>query len=98
MTLPASGHVDGRAEIAVEEGASKPAGLDCLVIDDEEEVGELIADVLRRDGFSVTVAGSGKEALRQLRMRDFLADPQRPEDAEHGWASPVQPYLPVPSG
>ena len=71
VTLPASGHVDGRAEIAVKEDTPKPAGLDCLVIDDEEEVGELIADVLRLDGFRVVVAGSGKEALRQLKNQSF---------------------------
>jgi CheY-like chemotaxis protein len=71
VTLPASDRLDGHTEIAVEEGGPKPAGLACLVIDDEAEVGELIADVLRRDGFRVIVAGSGKEALRQLKKRSF---------------------------
>ena len=85
-------------EIAVEEDCRSSAGLACLVIDDEEEVGELIADVLRRDGFRVIVAGSGKEALRQLKKQTLRADPQRPEDAEHGWAPPVQPHFRIPSG
>ena len=71
MTLPASGHVEARADVAAEESTSKPADLDCLVIDDEEEVGELIADVLKRDGFRVVVAASGTEALRQLKNRTF---------------------------
>ena len=41
------------------------------MVDDEKEVGELIADVLRRTGFKVVVAGSGEEALRQLKKRTF---------------------------
>jgi signal transduction histidine kinase/ActR/RegA family two-component response regulator len=72
VTLPASGRrEDGHTEIAVAQDMPKSAGLACLVIDDEEEVGELIAEVLRRDGFSVIVAGSGKEALRQLKKQSF---------------------------
>jgi CheY-like chemotaxis protein len=41
------------------------------VVDDEEEVGDLIGEVLRRDGFQVTIARSGEEALRQLESRTF---------------------------
>ena len=71
VTLPASDRRDERTEIAVAEDTPNSTGLACLVIDDEEEVGELIADVLRRDGFRVIVAGSGKEALRQLKKQSF---------------------------
>ncbi|TIY10428.1 MAG: response regulator, partial [Mesorhizobium sp.] len=42
-----------------------------LVVDDEEEVGELVAEVLRRDGFKVTIARSGEEALLHLQNRTF---------------------------
>ena len=31
----------------------------------------MIADVLKRDGFKVVVAGSGEEALKQLKKRTF---------------------------
>jgi PAS domain S-box-containing protein len=47
------------------------AGLSCLVVDDEREVADLIAEVLMRDGFTVVVARSGEEALTQLRKRTF---------------------------
>src|SRR5262249_30254041 len=49
----------------------QPAGLTCLVVEDEEEVRDLIADILKRAGYRVVVAGSGEEALRQLRKRTF---------------------------
>ena len=47
------------------------AGLSCLVVDDEKEVGDLVAEVLAHDGFEVTVARSGEEALKELKARSF---------------------------
>jgi CheY-like chemotaxis protein len=44
-----------------------------LVIDDEVEVGELVAEILTRDGFHVTTATSGEEALGLIRTRRFDA-------------------------
>ena len=44
-----------------------------LVVDDEPEVGELVAEILRRDGHQVTVALSGEEALGLVRTRRFSA-------------------------
>jgi CheY-like chemotaxis protein len=37
-----------------------------LVIDDEPDVGELIAEILRREGFRVDVALTGADGLRRL--------------------------------
>jgi signal transduction histidine kinase len=54
-----------------DEEPSNSAGLSCLVVDDEREVADLIAEVLKRDGFNVVVARSGEEALTQLRKRTF---------------------------
>jgi CheY-like chemotaxis protein len=70
VTLPVSRRLDQHAEIAPQELA-RSAGLACLVVDDERDVRELIADVLRRDGFKVVAAASGEEALKQLRRRSF---------------------------
>jgi PAS domain S-box-containing protein len=70
VSLPASDRLDEVAEIAAEEPPT-PAGLACLVVDDEREVGGMIADVLKQDGFKVVVAGSGEEALKQLNKRTF---------------------------
>jgi PAS domain S-box-containing protein len=50
---------------------AKVAGLTCLVVDDEAEVGDLVADVLAQDGFAVTVARSGEEALLHLAGHSF---------------------------
>ena len=70
ISLPASIRLDKPAEVVAEEDP-KPVRLNCLVVDDEKEVGELIADVLKRAGFKVVIAGSGEEALKQLRKRTF---------------------------
>lgn len=70
LSLPASDHVDGRAETSDDELPTS-AGIACLVVEDEEEVGQLVAEVLRRDGFKVTIARSGEEALLHLHNRTF---------------------------
>ena len=45
--------------------------LSVLVIDDEADVAEILADILRADGHSVEVAGSGEAALTILTERNF---------------------------
>ena len=95
VTLPVSNRPRTGSEVAAEEPA-RSAGLACLVVDDERDVRELIADVLRQDGFKVVAAASGEEALKQLRKTDLRADPERPEDAEHGWPPPVQAHFRFP--
>ena len=86
ISLPASQRPSERAE-TVEEESPKSAGLTCLVIDDEPDVRELIADILKHAGFRVTVAASGEEALRQLGMKRFsliLSDLKMPNmDGRH---------------
>ncbi|MBE9637481.1 ATP-binding protein [Salipiger mangrovisoli] len=52
--------------------AAKPAGRGAvLVVDDEEDVSDLIREILGRDGFEVTVAGSAEAALDLLAGREF---------------------------
>ncbi|QKG72325.1 hybrid sensor histidine kinase/response regulator [Erythrobacter mangrovi] len=44
-----------------------------LVIDDELDVAELIAEILRRDGFTVDMVHSGEEGLEALARSDYDA-------------------------
>ena len=44
-----------------------------LVVDDEADVLDVLADILRGDGHDVDVADSGDSALERLRSRDFDA-------------------------
>ncbi len=81
ISLPASSHKDAAAQ--PDEADNKmPGGLPVLVVDDESDVSELIAEVLSRDGYQVTTAGSGIEALQQLSKSRFalmLSDLKMPD-------------------
>ncbi|HEX9125207.1 MAG TPA: response regulator, partial [Methylomirabilota bacterium] len=44
-----------------------PVALRCLVVDDEEAVGDMLADVLRSAGHTVAVARSASEGLSRVR-------------------------------
>ena len=80
MTLPAakSDYVDA------DDTQSDVTDIDknrVLIVDDEVEVGELNAEILRRDGFDVDFVASGEEALQQLDRRRydvFLSDMNMP--------------------
>jgi nitrogen-specific signal transduction histidine kinase/ActR/RegA family two-component response regulator len=53
-----------------------------LVIDDERDIAETIAEMLTREGFAVEIATSGEEALSELRRRSYdllLSDVRMPE-------------------
>src|SRR6266550_1155126 len=53
-----------------------------LVVDDEPRTAELTAEILRRAGYSVDVAGSGTEALEQVRLASpdlMLLDYEMPD-------------------
>lgn len=40
-----------------------------LIVEDEEKISDIVKSYLERDGFAVTVAGTGKEALRLIKER-----------------------------
>jgi DNA-binding response OmpR family regulator len=53
-----------------------------LVIDDERDIAETIAEMLTREGFAVEVATSGEKALAELRRRSYdlvLSDVRMPD-------------------
>src|SRR5436309_12819107 len=62
-----------------------------LVVDDEPRTAELTAELLRRAGYTVDVAGSGTEALERIRAGTralVLLDYEMPDmDAPEGLAS-----------
>lgn len=47
-------------------GPRRATGRRILVVDDEREVGETIADILRRDGHAVALAADGAQALERV--------------------------------
>jgi CheY-like chemotaxis protein len=72
-------------ETGPEEGCSQSAPMDAgsrrlgspplipqkiiLIVEDEPEVVEILAEVLRMDGHAIEAVGNGEEALRRLRQR-----------------------------
>lgn len=64
------------------ESPERTVGHSILIIDDEPEVAELLADILRSDGHSVTIANSGREALDRISRARFdmlLSDLRMPD-------------------
>ncbi|MCP5151078.1 MAG: PAS domain S-box protein [Ectothiorhodospiraceae bacterium] len=72
VSLPVSGAVD---ESMPTSPAGRGAGVGSmvLVVDDEHDVADLMADCLELDGFEVERVGDGREALRRLERRRYDA-------------------------
>ena len=80
--MPTSaGRVGGSAlESPLEEATA--AKLRILVVDDEPSMREMLRIVLRRDGYDVTLAQNGHEAIQQLQAGSFdmlLSDIRMPD-------------------
>jgi two-component system NtrC family sensor kinase len=65
--------VQEEAAPAVATPATNRAGPRLLIVDDEPEVGALLADILRRDASHIDIAASGREALQWLETREYDA-------------------------
>jgi signal transduction histidine kinase/PAS domain-containing protein len=68
-----------------------------LVVDDEPDVAELIAEVLRKDGCTVIHASSGKRAVELMRQQPFdilLSDLNMPEMDGRGLFEAVREHFP----
>ena len=75
MTFPVVGETD--TQRINDSGPLLPARADgtlrILVVDDEDYVRELLADILEREGCEVSLAGEGREALRLFDSEDYDA-------------------------
>jgi CheY-like chemotaxis protein len=67
-----SGSVEEAAPPLAAAGGS-PVSLHCLVVDDEDEVGEVVADILTTAGHTAVTVRSGQEAVGRLGAEGFDA-------------------------
>jgi len=76
-----------------------PAALTVLVVDDEPDIGEMLAEMLRKQGHRPEVKASGEAAKAALRERDYdavLCDLRLPGldgPALYDWMVEVRPHL-----
>ena len=62
--------------------ASRSGNVRILIVDDEQSMRDMLRIVLRRDGYDVSVANSGRDAIEQLRQNQFdllLSDIKMPD-------------------
>jgi len=81
LRLPAAMSVEDVEETASKDESAGPAA-DILIIDDEPEVAQMLADILTAQGHCVTTADSGERALGLLEGRQFdiiLSDVRMPK-------------------
>ena len=81
IRLPLGDVMLERAELA-KEPAAESRSKRVLVVDDEADVAELIAEILGKDGFAVDIANTGNDALQQLSRARYdlvLSDLNMPE-------------------
>ncbi|MEX1034735.1 MAG: ATP-binding protein [Sneathiella sp.] len=81
IRLPAN--CSGEEEtLAAESSASTNNSLTVLIVDDEPEVAELIADILHLDGHSAVIANNGRVGFMHVKNHDFhiiLSDLRMPD-------------------
>jgi PAS domain S-box-containing protein len=73
--------LEGKEMVTTGVGSNTPVGK-ILVVDDEPELRSILVESLQRHGYEVTGCGSGRNALAELRERDFdllLTDLMMPE-------------------
>jgi C4-dicarboxylate-specific signal transduction histidine kinase/CheY-like chemotaxis protein len=100
VTLPAATSLADPAAAELVELAdegSHRAG--ALVVDDETEIADSLAELLERDGYRVRIASSGTEAKARLAEQDFdliLSDLRMPDgdgQSLHAWIEAKRPHL-----
>lgn len=100
LRLPVGQTTDSDSETGTGQNmpTMSPRGL-ALVIDDETTLAEVLARMLRSEGYEVKVAGSGQEAQAMLSERDvdlILSDLRMPGmdgPAFFGWLQHERPHL-----
>ena len=81
ISLPAATKT-GQQEEGEDELSRTSRNVNVLVVDDEIDVAELIAEILKKEGFAVDLVHSGAEAVEQLDRRSYdllLSDLNMPE-------------------
>ena len=81
ITLPVAAHPTSETDKPADHIAA-PVNLRALIVDDEVDVGELNAEILRREGFDVEFVSTGEEALKRLHTSNydiFLSDLNMPD-------------------
>ncbi len=73
LLLPVEGPAPAAAAKSPMARSGAGVGRTALVIDDEPEVGEVLAEFLEADGFAVTTVGNGADARARLNDGDFDA-------------------------
>ena len=83
MRQPSASRKSGSSETAAPDSTPRSGtGKRILVVDDEPSMREMLRIVLRRDGYDVTLAESGTEAIEVLRAKPFdllLSDIRMPD-------------------
>ena len=80
VRLPVMNETPAPADDSTDQERTSP-GLSVLVIDDEPDVAELLADILGTDGHRIEIADSGSAAIERIERRDFdvvLSDVRMP--------------------
>jgi len=74
--------VESQLQIAPDQPPADPLKARILVVEDEVEIGEMLAETLRRDGHQTMVANSGRDALAKLAGQDvdiIISDLRMPD-------------------
>jgi GAF domain-containing protein/ActR/RegA family two-component response regulator len=101
LSFPSAATVETPTPASVRADATAPRTLRCLVVDDEEPVRTVLADVIESAGHHATMVGDGAEAIERFRAEAFdvvLTDLAMPRVS--GWqvarvVKQVAPRVPV---
>lgn len=99
VTLPARLSAEAPAALAPQIVKAGAARGHALVVDDEADIADTLAELLEAQGFRVRIAGNGAEAKRQLASQDFdliLSDLRMPDidgPALYAWIAAERPHL-----
>ncbi|MEM9104121.1 MAG: ATP-binding protein [Pseudomonadota bacterium] len=96
VCLPISS-ADASAGANGKEHQRQASGIRALIVDDERDVGELIAEILKKEGFQVDLAHSGTEALERMAEGKYdllLSDLNMPELDGRGLWEAIRDHYP----
>jgi DNA-binding NtrC family response regulator len=89
----------GQIDVSPTAPAIDPGKGRALVVDDEPEIADSLAELLEREGYRVRIAASGTEAKTHMAATDFnliLSDLRMPDGdgaSLHSWVMAERPHL-----